>query len=319
MTTPAGRDEREKDGRAARCRVLAFGELLWDLLPTGPVLGGAPGNFAFRAQTLGIETRLVTRVGRDGSARRAAEAMGRLGLDTTRIQVDDRKPTGTVPITFLPGGRHEFEILPDVAYDFIEATPSALAWAAEAEALYFGTLAQRSAASRSSLAATPRRGPRPVRRARRQPEARLLHARDPPARPCSARRSSSSPRTRRRRSRGRSPARVRDPGALYRAAVQCLPDRCLRGDCRRSRCLRGQARAARRLRPRPPREGRRHDRQRRRVHGRLRRDPRAGRLAEAGLREGQRDRRRRRLSAGGNRGRATGERRRAPRLRARCG
>jgi fructokinase len=153
MTTPAGCDERDKGGRAARCRVLAFGELLWDLLPTGPVLGGAPGNFAFRAQTLGLETRLVTRVGRDELGRRAAEAMGRLGLDTTGIQVDDRKPTGTVPITFLPGGPHEFEILPDVAYDFIEATPSALAWAEEADALYFGTLAQRSAASRSSLAA----------------------------------------------------------------------------------------------------------------------------------------------------------------------
>jgi fructokinase len=150
---PGGSESGARAGEGLPRRVLVFGELLWDLLPTGPVLGGAPANFAFRAQSLGLEARLVTRVGRDALGLRAIESLAGLGLDTSGVQLDDSRPTGTVPITLLPDGRHEFEILPDVAYDRIEATPQALRWATEADALCFGTLAQREATSRESLAA----------------------------------------------------------------------------------------------------------------------------------------------------------------------
>ncbi|MFN3485480.1 MAG: carbohydrate kinase family protein [Planctomycetota bacterium] len=140
--------------------VLAFGEALWDLLPSGPALGGAPANFAYRLSAFGDRALLVTRLGRDEPGRRAAERLRELGLDLSLVQWDDRRPTGTVPVTIDARGIPEFTITPDVAYDAIEAAPELLAVASGADAVYFGTLAQRSAVSRETLwrvlAAAPR-------------------------------------------------------------------------------------------------------------------------------------------------------------------
>jgi fructokinase len=138
-----------------KCRgvktVLAFGETLWDLLPGGPVLGGAPCNFAFRVAELGDRALLATRLGTDELGIRAFEEIGSLGLDRSLVQRDEGRPTGTVPVTLDPAGKPEFTILPDTAYDRIEAAPGLLAAAAEADAVCFGTLVQRSAASRRTL------------------------------------------------------------------------------------------------------------------------------------------------------------------------
>lgn len=140
--------------------VLAFGEALWDLLPSGPALGGAPANFAYRLSAFGDRTLLVTRLGRDELGRRAAERLRELELDLSLVQWDDRRPTGTVPVTIDARGIPEFTITPDVAYDAIEPEPKLLAAAAGADAVYFGTLAQRSSVSRETLwrilAAAPR-------------------------------------------------------------------------------------------------------------------------------------------------------------------
>ncbi len=131
--------------------VVAFGETLWDLLPSGPVLGGAPCNFAVRVNSLGDRALLVTRLGRDELGTRAFEEMGRLGLDTALVQWDERKPTGTVPVRVDAKGVPDFTIVPDVAYDFIEPRPELLEAAAAADAVCFGTLVQRSAGSRRAL------------------------------------------------------------------------------------------------------------------------------------------------------------------------
>jgi len=134
-----------------RKTILAFGETLWDLLPAGAVLGGAPFNFAYRVDCLGETGWIVSRLGRDELGRRAWEQIVALGMETRFIQWDEARPTGTVPITLDENNNPDFVILPDVAYDYIEATEELLAAAAEADCVCFGTLVQRAPVSRRTL------------------------------------------------------------------------------------------------------------------------------------------------------------------------
>ncbi len=131
--------------------ILAFGEVLWDLLPTGAVLGGAPCNFAYRISTLGDRAAMVSRVGRDDLGRQAAQQLAALGLDLSFLQWDDHHPTGTVQVSLDAHGVPDFTILPHVAYDQIEPTDALFALAAQADCVCFGTLIQRSWPARESL------------------------------------------------------------------------------------------------------------------------------------------------------------------------
>lgn len=131
--------------------ILAFGEILWDLLPDGAVLGGAPFNFTARVHSLGHRARMISRLGRDDLGQRAFDQAVALGLDTSLIQWDEAKPTGTVPITLDAAGVPDFTILPGVAYDEIELSDALLQAAAQADCFCFGTLVQRTPRSRGTL------------------------------------------------------------------------------------------------------------------------------------------------------------------------
>lgn len=131
--------------------IAAFGELLWDVFPTGEVLGGAPANFAYRVNSLGHEGHLITRLGNDDRGRRAAEIVRTNGMSLDLVQWDDAHPTGTVPITLDASGSPDFTILPAVAYDYIEPSPALLALAGRVDCLCFGTLIQRAEISRRTL------------------------------------------------------------------------------------------------------------------------------------------------------------------------
>jgi fructokinase len=131
--------------------VVAFGETLWDLLPSGPVLGGAPCNFACRMNALGDRGVIVTRLGRDDLGQKAYERLIDLGLETGYVQWDERHPTGTVPVKVGPDGQPDFTIVPDVAYDYIEETEPLQSLVSRAEGVCFGTLVQRSSVSRWTL------------------------------------------------------------------------------------------------------------------------------------------------------------------------
>ena len=134
-------------------RIVAVGEVLWDLLPAGPQLGGAPANFAFHCRTLGADARLVTRVGRDERGEAVVERFGQLDLPTGNVQVDAEHPTGTVEVAIGPQGHPSYTIREGVAWDAIEADAAALALARAADAICFGSLAQRAEASRRSIRA----------------------------------------------------------------------------------------------------------------------------------------------------------------------
>ena len=132
-------------------QILALGEVLWDLLPEGKQLGGAPANFTFQCRSLGADASLVTRVGADDLGREVLDRFRALGLPTATVQVDPEAPTGTVGVTLAPDGQPVYEIRPDAAWDRIEADPLATGRAASADAVCFGSLAQRDGPSRDAI------------------------------------------------------------------------------------------------------------------------------------------------------------------------
>ena len=133
--------------------IVAYGEVLWDLLPGGAVLGGAPFNFACRIGTFGFTARMASRLGRDAYGDRALAEGERLGLDMSLVQRDSERPTGTVNVILDGDGVPDFTIITDVAYDHIKAEDAILAAASHAGCICFGTLIQRAERSRGTLAA----------------------------------------------------------------------------------------------------------------------------------------------------------------------
>jgi fructokinase len=132
-------------------RIAAIGEVLWDLLPGGPQLGGAPANFAIHAHALGADARLVSRVGDDDLGRAVLDAFRRRGMPTDTIAVDASAPTGTVAVTLGPDGQPTYEIVENVAWDRIAVDSAVLEAFANADAICFGSLAQRSARNRALI------------------------------------------------------------------------------------------------------------------------------------------------------------------------
>lgn len=122
---------------------IGLGELLWDMFPEGKQLGGAPANFAYMTSLLGDEGIVVSRVGSDALGRAAGRRLERLGVRASHLQLDPDHPTGTVKVSVDPAGQPTFEIAESVAWDFFAWTPEWRALAERADAVCFGTLAQR--------------------------------------------------------------------------------------------------------------------------------------------------------------------------------
>lgn len=135
-------------------RTLVFGEVLFDAFPDGTeVLGGAPFNVAWHLQGLGLQPLFVSRIGDDAKGRRVQDAMRSWDMDTAGLQQDDGRPTGTVSVA-LHAGQHAFDILPDQAYDRIDAdTALRAATVGPVDVIYHGTLALRDPVSHAALRA----------------------------------------------------------------------------------------------------------------------------------------------------------------------
>jgi len=131
--------------------VVGLGELLWDLLPGGKQLGGAPANFAYITSLLGDEGIPGSRLGLDSLGAEAIHRLGELHLSTEFIQNDADHPTGTVKVEVDGTGQPRFEISESVAWDFLAWTPQWQSLALRADAICFGSLAQRSEPSRGTI------------------------------------------------------------------------------------------------------------------------------------------------------------------------
>jgi fructokinase len=136
-----------------RYSVVGMGEVLWDLLPGGRQMGGAPANVVCHAAALGADASLVTRVGRDADGDAIRQRLEGLGVDIRAVELDPEAPTGTVTVDLDAGGQPQFTIHEGVAWDRLEGGAAAREVVARADAVCFGTLAQRGPVTRGAMAA----------------------------------------------------------------------------------------------------------------------------------------------------------------------
>ena len=130
--------------------VLSIGELLWDMLPDGKRLGGAPVNFAYYVERGGCKAYAVSAIGRDASGDELLAEFNCLGLDSSFIQRNEN-PTSSVGVSLDSNGVPQYEIYENVAWDNICADEKILALSQTADAICWGSLAQRSEKSRQAI------------------------------------------------------------------------------------------------------------------------------------------------------------------------
>ncbi|MCA1593957.1 MAG: carbohydrate kinase [Acidobacteria bacterium] len=131
--------------KPATFTVVGLGELIWDMLPAGKQLGGAPTNFAYIAGLLGDRAIVASRIGDDELGREAAKRLERMGISTRYLQLDAEHPTGTVGVRVDVRGEPHFSVNENSAWDYLEWTPAWEELAARADAVCYGTLGQRTA------------------------------------------------------------------------------------------------------------------------------------------------------------------------------
>jgi len=143
--------------------ILGIGELLWDILPEDTaggvplagtsavgLLGGAPANFSVMASRLGNHAAILSRIGRDDLGRLAIDRLDPLPVDTAGIEVDPLHETGRVTV-HLVDNEPTYSIHQPAAWDFLELTDEWVRLAERADAICFGSLAQRAVESRKTI------------------------------------------------------------------------------------------------------------------------------------------------------------------------
>ena len=131
-------------------KVIAIGEIVWDCLPSGKQLGGAPLNFAFFAKELGADAYAVSAVGNDVLGDETLAVAATTGVCLDYVQRNSL-PTSRVLVTLNEAGIPQYEIVEGVAWDAIEGSDAALKLVEDADVICWGSLAQRSEKSRNSI------------------------------------------------------------------------------------------------------------------------------------------------------------------------
>jgi len=132
-------------------RVAGLGEVLWDVYPDARYPGGAPANVAVHARRLGAEGVVASGIGEDASGDALLDALAGLGVNTEAIQRVPDKPTGTVSVRLDADGHPHFDCSRDTAFDHLAWTPALASLSRTADAVAFGTLAQRHPDSRRTI------------------------------------------------------------------------------------------------------------------------------------------------------------------------
>lgn len=129
--------------------VVGIGEALWDILPDGKKIGGAPANFAYHTAQCGLKSTVVSAIGDDKLGKEIIENFEEKKLNYLLEVVD--YPTGTVQVTLDPNGMPMYEIKEGVAWDNIPSAPRIMELASQTKCVSFGSLGQRSAISRTTI------------------------------------------------------------------------------------------------------------------------------------------------------------------------
>ena len=131
--------------------IVCFGEILWDMLPSGKVAGGAPMNVAYHAKQLGMNAQMISAVGNDELGRALITFLQQKGIPTDLIHTNYTFDTSTVQVTLNEKGSASYEIIEPVAWDFLFADESREKAVVQADYLLFGSLICRSAANLKTL------------------------------------------------------------------------------------------------------------------------------------------------------------------------
>lgn len=131
--------------------IVGIGEILWDMFPSGKVIGGAPANFAYHAQELGESSIVVSCVGNDELGREIISSLEKKDMPTEFLYIDKSHPTGVVSARINKEGKPSYLIQEEVAWDYIPTSTLIRELAFKSVAVCFGTAAQRSQLSRKTI------------------------------------------------------------------------------------------------------------------------------------------------------------------------
>ncbi|WP_317129503.1 carbohydrate kinase family protein [Chryseobacterium candidae] len=133
-------------------KIVCFGEVLWDIFPESQMrIGGAPFNVAYHLFKMGLDVSVISSVGNDGPGHELLQKIKNWEIPTEDIQVSEEHPTSTVIATVDKNNEAHYDIVENVAWDFIEVTPENQKSVETADALVFGTLATRNEKSKNAL------------------------------------------------------------------------------------------------------------------------------------------------------------------------
>ncbi len=153
IMTSGNESGRETQWLSQPRKVVGLGEALWDFLPEGRQIGGAPLNFAYICSLLDRRAAIASRIGTDRLGGELEDELSRRGIEIGYLQHDPSLPTGSSKVMISTDGQPGFEIGRPAAWDRMELTPGWRELARQADAVCFGTLAQRSEQSRKTIAA----------------------------------------------------------------------------------------------------------------------------------------------------------------------
>jgi len=131
--------------------IVCFGEVLWDIFPEGSRAGGAPFNVAYHVHKMGIDVKVLSRVGDDELGKQLTDRISNWGITTDYIQTDREHPTSTVTAKIDEHNEASYEIINHVAWDYIEYRPEHNELVSGAEAFVFGSLSARNETTRNTL------------------------------------------------------------------------------------------------------------------------------------------------------------------------
>jgi fructokinase len=131
--------------------VVCFGEVLWDIFPEGSRAGGAPFNAAYNIHKMGINAKMLSRIGNDELGKKLTDQIESWGITTDYIQIDEKHPTSTVIAKIDEQNEATYEIINNVAWDYIELLDEHKDLVSNADAFVFGSLSARNPKTKETL------------------------------------------------------------------------------------------------------------------------------------------------------------------------
>ncbi len=131
--------------------IVCFGEVLWDIFPEGSRAGGAPFNVAYNVHKMGIDVKMLSKIGNDKLGKKLTDQIKSWGITTDYIQIDEKYPTSTVIAKIDEHNEATYDIVDNVAWDHIEFLDEDKGLVSNAEAFVFGSLSARSEKTKETL------------------------------------------------------------------------------------------------------------------------------------------------------------------------